>query len=57
MDILKGEEGKRVASGGAALSADERRAALPGAVSRVANWPREICSRVYTDTLERRRVV
>ena len=46
MDVLKGEEGKRVASGGAALSADERRAALPGAVSRVANWPREVCSRV-----------
>ena len=40
MDVLKGEEGKRVASGGAALSADEGRAALPGAVSRVANWPR-----------------
>jgi len=28
----------------AALSADERRAALSGAVSRVANWPRDVCS-------------
>ena len=47
MDVLKGEEGKRVASGGRHyLSADERRAALPGAVRRVANWPREVCSRV-----------
>ena len=32
MDVLKGEAGKRVASGGRHyLSADERRAALPGA--------------------------
>jgi hypothetical protein len=44
MFLVEGEANETCGWWRAALSADERRAALSGAVSRVANWPRDVCS-------------